>query len=736
MKFSKEIVRILDTAKETAQRERCEVMLPEHIFAEMIKNEKFIVNFENLGGDMDILNAELAEILDEVEKATSRPMTISEDVNVIGTIAMMDSVARGMSQVEFSNLLMALVKCPDIEVSELISSQGVDVDELLASIIEDEENGATATTVGGGAKKKEPKWHELVKDFMKVAAERKEPLVGREKEIDDTVRILCRKEKSNPLHVGEPGVGKTAITLGLAKRINEGKVPAKLKNKKIYALEIGSLMAGTKFRGDLEEKLKTIIEGAEEEGNVILYIDELHTVIGAGAGSENSVDVGNLLKQALLAGKVSFIGATTYEEYRRFIQKDKAFDRRFKLVDVVEPTAAETVEILKGIRPYYEDFHGVSYSDGVINKIVDLSVKYMADRFLPDKAIDIMDEAGATISKDLLVVPATKVTLSEEVIEEIIAKTANIPAGSIKKSESTKLLSLEGEIEKSVFGQDDAIKATVSAIKMSRAGLTAPNKPIASMLYLGPTGVGKTEVARKLAEQMDCPLVRFDMSEYMDETAVNKFIGSSAGYVGYEDGGQLVEAIRKNPHCVLLLDEIEKAHPKVFNILLQVMDYATLSDNKGRKADFKNVVIIMTSNAGARDVTKTGLGFNSDLVTIDESAMDNAVKSLFTPEFRARLTKVIKFNPLSEEMGKKIVEYQMKALVDMLSSKKVTITYTDEVVKYVETKGITKDSGARKIQTVIETDIKPLFVDGLIDGSLTKAGKASIDVVDGTPVLV
>lgn len=731
-RLSKEMGEIISRAENSARSRHSEFFIPEHIFAEMIKSSKFIENFENLGGDMEILEAEVSEIIEEVDEASK--MEFSQELEIVSTIAVMDSMARGRSQVEYSNFMLALFKCPEVDIIDLIESQGVDANELLANIIEEEENGSSTTTSGSSTK--EPKWHGLVKDFMKMAAERKEPLVGRESEIEDTIRILCRKEKSNPLHVGEPGVGKTAITLGLAKRILEGKVPAKLKDKKIYALEVGSLMAGTRFRGDLEEKLKTILEGAENEGNVILYIDEIHTVIGAGAGGENPVDVGNLLKQTLLSGKVSFIGATTYEEYRKFIQKDKAFDRRFKLVDVVEPTTSETIEILKGIRPYYEDFHGVSYSDKVISKIVDLSVKYMADRFLPDKAIDIMDEAGATISKDLLIKPATKVKISEETIEEIIAKTCNIPASSIKKSETTKLLNLDKEIEKTVFGQDEAIKATVDAIKMSRAGLTAPNKPIASMLYLGPTGVGKTEVARKLAEKMNCPLVRFDMSEYMDETAVNKFIGSSAGYVGYEDGGQLVEAIRKNPHCVLLLDEIEKAHPKVFNILLQAMDYATLSDNKGRKADFKNVIIIMTSNAGASDSIKTSLGFSSDLVVYDASAMDNAVKGLFTPEFRARLTKVIKFNPLSEEMGKKIVDYQMKELVKMLASKKVKVDYTDEVVKYVEDKGITKDSGARKIQTIIETDIKPLFVDGLIDGSLKRAGIAKIDMIDGVPTLV
>ena len=360
----------------------------------------------------------------------------------------------------------------------------------------------------------------------------------------------------------------------------------------------------------------------------------------------------------------------------------------------------------------------------------------MADRFLPDKAIDIMDEAGATISKDLLIKPATKTKISEQLIEEIIAKTCNIPAASIKKSETKKLLELDKAIKETVFGQDEAIEATVNCIKMSRAGLKSGNKPIASILYLGPTGVGKTEVARKLAEKMDCPLVRFDMSEYMDETSVNKFIGSSAGYVGYEDGGQLVEAIRKNPHCVLLLDEIEKANPKVFNILLQVMDYATLSDNKGRKADFKNVVIIMTSNAGARDTMRKNLGFSNELVSYDSGAMDNAVKGLFTPEFRARLTKIIKFNPLSEDMGKRIVKYQLDSLEKLLASKKVKLSYTDAVVKYVEDKGISKESGARLIQTVVETDITPIFVDKLIDGSLQKAGIANVDIVDGVPTLV
>lgn len=726
-RINEEMNKFLNAAETSARKNHAEFLLPEHLMVEMITNERFQEVFESMGGDVDILTAELEEVIDEVDTAST--LDISNQMKEVVSFAVLDSVGRGLNAVDYPSFLTAILKVPDSYTYDIIDSQGVDPDELLCKVIDSYSEDELEEEEAKG-------WKKYVKNMMKLAAEKKEPLVGRESEIDDTIRILCRKEKSNPIHLGEPGVGKTAITLGLAKRINEGNVPEKLKNKKIYSLEMGELLAGAKFRGDMEERVKAIIDGAEKEGNIILYIDEMHTIVGAGAGSDGALDVGNLLKTALLRGKVSFIGATTYDEYRQHIQKDKALDRRFKPVDVVEPTSAQTVEILKGIRPYYEEFHNVTYSDKVLETAVELSVKYMTDRFLPDKAIDIIDEAGATISKDLLIKPATKTKVTEKIIEEIIARTCKIPAATVKTSETKKLLSMEDSIKKIVFGQDEAIKTTVNAIKMSRAGLSIGTKPIASLLYVGPTGVGKTEVAKQVAEAMDCELIRFDMSEYMEEHSVAKLIGSPAGYVGYEDGGQLVEAIRRHPHCVLLLDEIEKAHPKVFNTLLQVMDYATLSDNKGRKADFKNVVIIMTSNAGAANTSKKTIGIGTELVSYDASAITNAVNAMFSPEFRNRLTKIIAFNPLDEKVGKNIVNYQLGKFVELLASKGVTVSYTDNVVKYVEDNGITKENGARQIIRVIENDLKPLFVDGLIDGSLKKAKTVTLDIVDGTPTIV
>ena len=729
MKLSKELAKLLEQAETHAKKERAEFLIPEHIMMEFSRTKKFEEVFSKLGGDIEIFRAELQESIDEVEKSSS--LEISGAVHEILAFAIIDSIGRGKVEADMISCLVGLVKQPDSYIADCLVNQGIDTNDFIVEYLKSSETESKEEI------EEEPKgWKKYVKNFQKIAAQKKEPLVGREKEIDDTVRILCRKEKSNPLHVGEPGVGKTAITLGLAKRINEGKVPEKLKNKKIYELEMATLLAGARFKGDFEERLKEVLKGATEEGDVILYIDEIHTIVGAGRGSEDSMDAGNILKKALLDGKISFIGATTYEEYRKYMQKDKALERRFKTIDVVEPTQAETVEILKGIRPYYEEFHGVSYSDKVLEKAVELSVKYMNDRFLPDKAIDIIDEAGATISKDLLIKPATKTKISEKLIEEIIARTCKIPATTVKTSETKKLLGLESDIKKVVFGQDEAIKVTTNAIKMARAGLNIGTKPIANLLYVGPTGVGKTEVAKQLAENMGCDLIRFDMSEYMDETAVNKFIGSSAGYVGYEDGGLLVEAIRKHPHCVLLLDEIEKAHPKIFNILLQVMDYATLTDNKGRKADFKNVVIIMTSNAGAHIKKKNSLGFCSSTPSFEDSAINEELTKLLPPEFRSRLTKVVEFQPLSEEMGKQIVTSQLTNLVNLLSEKGVKLSYTDNVTDYVAKKGITPDKGARNIIWVVENDLKPIFVDGLLDGSLKSKKNITLDIKDEKPVLV
>lgn len=543
-------------------------------------------------------------------------------------------------------------------------------------------------------------------DLLELAKHHEEPLVGREKEIDKTVRILCRKEKHNVMHLGEAGVGKTAVALGLAKAIVNGQVPEKLKGCKFYSLDVGSLMAGTRYRGDLEEKIIAMLKQLDAMGNAILYIDEIHMLMG-GDGS-GSMNMAQQIKKALLESSIRFIGATTFSEYRKFIEKDSAFARRFKTVDIVEPTPSEAKKIIKGVISYYEEYHGVDYDADAVDGAVDLTVKYVHDKYLPDKALDIIDEAGAQLSKD-----DNHGVVTRELVEKIVSENYNIPKETVTEDDNKVIFSLEDKLKSVVYGQDEAIKECVNAIKLSRAGLAGENKPVASLLFVGQTGVGKTEIARQLAKMLHIDFLKYDMSEYMDATSVNKLIGSSAGYVGYDDGGRLVEDIRKHPYSVLLLDEIEKAHPMVFNTLLQVMDDAKLTDNKGRIADFKNVIIIMTSNAGASGVKVGGLGFGNE-VSYDYSQMSKAVEKTFTPEFRSRLTKVVVLNSMNNSMAEKIVKKELGTLKAVINKQGVDLYYTPSVVKYCVKHGITKEYGARPIINLINRDIKMLLADRLL----------------------
>ena len=549
-------------------------------------------------------------------------------------------------------------------------------------------------------------------DLLEEVKKHPEPIVGRESEIDKTFRILCRYKKGNVIHLGEAGVGKTAITLGLAKAIVEGNVPNKLKDFKLYSLDVGALMANTKYRGDLEGRITFILKELEKKGNVILYIDEIHTIMGGDA--EGTLNMAQLFKTSLTGSNIKFIGATTFDEYRKTIEKDTAFTRRFKVVNIVEPTQEQCKEIIRGIISDYEAYHNVIYNEDAIDSAVELSSKYINNKFLPDKAIDLIDEAGAYLSKKNNV--GAKVT--KDIIEVIISENCNIPKETVTKEDKSLIFNLEKDLKANVFGQDDAIKECVKAIKLSRAGLTDSNKPVANLLFVGQTGVGKTEIARQLAKSLGIDFIKYDMSEYAEQTAVNKLIGADSGFVGYEEGGRLVEDIRKHPHCVLLLDEIEKAHPSVFNVLLQVMDDARLTDNHNRVADFKNVIIIMTSNAGASGIMQKGLGFNSS-DSVDFTKMDKAVENTFSPEFRNRLTKVIILNSMNDDMAKRIAKKQLKALAKTLGNKGVHLTYTPAVVDYCVKHGVTKEFGARPIIRVINNDIKMVLVDDLIRGSLT-----------------
>lgn len=552
-----------------------------------------------------------------------------------------------------------------------------------------------------------------------------DPLIGREKEVERVIQTLCRRRKNNPLLVGEAGVGKTAIAEGLARRIVEGRVPEILENAQVFALDMGALLAGTKYRGDFEQRLKAVLKQLTEHQGAILFIDEIHTLIGAGAASGGTLDASNLLKPALSSGQLKCIGATTYTEYRQIFEKDHALSRRFQKIDVVEPTVAETVEILKGLKSRFEEHHGIKYSAAALTSAAELSAKYINDRHLPDKAIDVIDEAGA--AQRILPKSKQKKTIGRNEIEEIVAKIARIPPRTVSNDDRAALKTLDRDLKNVVFGQDAAIDALTKAIKMSRSGLGNPAKPIGCFLFSGPTGVGKTEVARQLAYTLGIELVRFDMSEYMERHAVSRLIGAPPGYVGFDQGGLLTEQISKKPHCVLLLDEIEKAHPDIFNILLQVMDHGTLTDNNGRQADFRNVILIMTTNAGAEQMQKSVIGFSAKREAGDEM---EEIKRVFSPEFRNRLDATISFKPLDHEIILRVVDKFLIELEAQLHEKKVEAHFTDELKNWLAEKGFDPLMGARPMARLIQDTIRAALADELLFGRLVNGGKVTIGLDD------
>ena len=556
-------------------------------------------------------------------------------------------------------------------------------------------------------------WHKLV-TCISEKVDQHNPLIGREKELDRTIQVLCRAEKNNPLHVGEPGVGKTALVFGLAKLINENQVPDRLKGARIYGMDIGQMLAGSQYRGDFEKRIKMVMDGAAKEGNVIIYIDEIHNMIGAGRGSDGGPDASNMLKQYLEAGDIRFIGSTTYEEYNRYMAKSKGIVRRFQQIDIKEPSVDEAIKILEGLQHKYNIYHGVTYRKDALEYAVRASDKYISNRFLPDKAIDLMDEAGAYLE----VHPANRQRsyVTKAVIQQILTKVCKIDAAAIKDEDNSAL--------DKIYGQDTAVDKVVEAVMMAKAGLIDDDKPMASLLFVGPTGVGKTEVARVLARELGIELVRFDMSEYTEKHAVAKLIGSPAGYVGYEDGGQLTDAIRKTPNCVLLLDEIEKAHSDIYNILLQVMDYARLTDNKGQKADFRNVILIMTSNAGAQYASQANIGFAGNVSR--GQAMLAQVKKTFRPEFINRLSDTVVFHDMDRHMAELILDKKLAQLADKLSAKGVSIELTPQAREHLLKWGFTKEYGAREMDRVIGNRLKPVLMKALLFGKLKKGGKAVV----------
>lgn len=572
---------------------------------------------------------------------------------------------------------------------------------------------------------KNDKWKKYVTCINEHLAE-KNPLIGRERELDRTIQVLCRKDKNNPLHIGEPGVGKTALVYGVARRIEEGKVPDRLKGCKIYQLDMGTLLAGTRFRGDMEQRLKQIMEGVTSEAHCIIYLDEIHNIVGAGKGAEGGSDVSDLLKPYLDDDRIRVIGATTYTEYNKNFSRSVGMIRRFQTIDVEEPSIDEAIHILKSLKPIYEKYHHVKYDAAAIEYAVTSSAKFITDRFLPDKAIDIIDEAGAQAEME----EKTHKKIGKKQIAEVLAKVAKIDALAIKQDDNKNLASLESRMKDVIYGQDRAIQTVVEAVQLSKAGLTDENKPLASLLFVGPTGVGKTEVAKMLAQELGVKLVRFDMSEYVEKHTVAKLIGAPAGYVGYDDGGLLTDAVRKSPDCVLLLDEIEKAHSDIFNILLQVMDYGVLTDSKGRKAHFKNVILIMTSNAGAQYASQASVGFASTATA--GSAMLKQVKHTFKPEFINRLNEIVVFNDMDEQMAKLILGKKLRELNAKLAAKSVSITLTNEAHQHLLKSGYSKEYGAREMDRVIQQQLKTMLMREILFGKLKKGGKATVDLQNGT----
>ncbi|MFN7219322.1 MAG: ATP-dependent Clp protease ATP-binding subunit ClpA [Burkholderiales bacterium] len=718
-----------------ARHKRHEFITVEHLLLALLDNPSAQEVLKACAAKVDELRKNLTEFIEQ-----HTPIVAGDgEVNTQPTLGFQRVIQRailhvqssGKKEVMGSNVMVAIYGEKDSHAVYYLHQQGVsrlDVVNFISHGIskaapqnpdkpEGEAETAESEQAGGAL-------DQFTTNLNQNAIDGKiDPLIGREHEVERVVQILCRRRKNNPLLVGEAGVGKTAIAEGLAKRIVDGEVPEILSKCVVYALDMGALLAGTKYRGDFEQRLKAVLKQLHDNPNAILFIDEIHTLIGAGSASGGTLDASNLLKPALSSGALKCIGATTYQEFRGVFEKDHALSRRFQKIDVNEPSVPETIEILKGLKSRFELHHGVKYTSSALTTAAELSAKYINDRHLPDKAIDVIDEAGA--AQRIAPKSKQKKTIGKTEIEEIIAKIARIPARNVSSDDRNALKTLERDLKSVVFGQDKAIEALAAAIKMARSGLGSTTKPIGSFLFSGPTGVGKTEVAKQLAFILGIELVRFDMSEYMERHAVSRLIGAPPGYVGFDQGGLMTEAITKQPYCVLLLDEIEKAHPDIFNVLLQVMDHGTLTDNNGRKADFRNVVIIMTTNAGASELSKTSIGFTTDKKAGDEMA---EIKRMFTPEFRNRLDATISFSPLNEQIILQVVDKFLMQLEAQLSEKKVEATFTEALKKYLAKNGFDPLMGARPMSRLIQDTIRRALADELLFGRLANGGKVTIDV--------
>jgi ATP-dependent Clp protease ATP-binding subunit ClpA len=723
-----------------ARQKRHEFITVEHLLLAMLDNPSAAQVLRGCGADIDELRGVVAEFIEN--NVSVMPGT--GEVDTQPTVGFQRVIQRAILHVQSAskkevtgaNILVALFGEKESHAVYFLTQRNInrlDVVNYLSHGIAKAEASATKSAPQENTSENKPddSGAGVLKDYTvdlnaQAQAGKIDPLIGRDLELERVIQTLCRRRKNNPLLVGEAGVGKTAIAEGLARRIVEGEVPDILKGAQVYSLDMGALLAGTKYRGDFEQRLKAVLKELKEAPNAVLFIDEIHTLIGAGSASGGTMDASNLLKPALSSGALKCIGATTYQEYRGIFEKDHALSRRFQKVDVPEPSVEQTIEILKGLKTRFEEHHSIKFSAAAITSAAELSARFINDRHLPDKAIDVLDEAGA--AQRILPKSKQKKLVGKHEIEEIIAKIARIPARTVSHDDRNALKNLDRDLKATVFGQDQAIDVLARAIKMSRSGLGNPQKPIGSFLFSGPTGVGKTEVARQLAYSMGMPLHRFDMSEYMERHAVSRLIGAPPGYVGFDQGGLLTEAISKQPHSVLLLDEIEKAHPDIFNILLQVMDHGTLTDNNGRKADFRNVVIIMTTNAGAEALNKTQIGFAKVSSAGDEMG---DIKRMFTPEFRNRLDAIVSFAPLNKEVILRVVDKFLMQLEEQLHEKKVEAVFTDALKGHLAEHGFDPLMGARPMARLIQDTIRSALADELLFGRLANGGKVIVDVKEG-----
>ena len=726
VKISKQVQHILNASFVEAEKRRHGFITPEHILYTMLQNEEIQNLLDSCDANVQYIQDKLSDFLQEriPPLAGNEPLQTIGFKNVINA-TVMHCAAAEKPELEAGDILVSLLEAKENHCSYFLQKSGLDKLKLLDAIVANSPQTRAGTTE---TRQKQSILEQYTTNLTEMAKNgRFDVLIGREEELERTIQILCRRYKNNPLHVGDPGVGKTALTEGLAQKIIRNEVPDFLADFTILSLNITSLVAGTKYRGDFEERIKNITQELEQKDKLILFIDEIHTIIGAGSTSGSSMDASNLLKPLFTSGKIRCIGTTTYSEYNRIFEKDRALSRRFQKIDVLEPSETEAVEILKGLKPQYEAYHFVTYTDSALEKAVTLAKQFMPERRLPDKAIDVMDEAGAFMRlhrKDF----GTNL-IDEPIIEKIVAKIARIPEISVTTGEKDKLQSLERTLFSQIFGQDTAINALVKAVNRSRAGFRSPEKNVANFLFAGPTGVGKTELAKKLAENLGMPLIRFDMSEYQEKHTVSRLIGSPPGYVGFEEGGLLTDAVRKEPNSVVLLDEIEKAHSDIYNILLQIMDYATLTDNQGKKADFRNTILIMTSNAGARDINKQAIGFGEK--STNTGAIQDAVKSVFSPEFVNRLDGIIPFNQLQPEIIDKITRNEIAKLSAQLLQKNVVIEATPACIKLISQKGYSPEFGARNISRTIEEMLSTILADEVLFGRLASGGKAVCGAKNG-----